>query len=88
MVTTRFQSAWVGIARDDAREWWRENKGATFAEFAEWALEQEGRLLRGAGISGRKRLTALQHEIIDDIQRGLTEAWQAEIARRRARRAA
>lgn len=81
---------WVNIGREDAREWWRDHSGASFAEFAQWIAEEyEPHIYRsGFGWRPGRRLTALERDILDDVHVGLVEAWRVEIERRRARHAA
>lgn len=80
MTEAQAELPWVGIAREDAREWWRSNSGAPLSEYAAWiASEYEPKTLLGLGYlptpapSGR-RLTANQKDILDDVHAGLADA--------------
>jgi hypothetical protein len=90
VIDNRQRSSWVGIARDDAREWWRDHPGSTFSEFAEWVADRYEPYIFTSGFGWRParhaRMTAFEREILDDVHVGLHEAAGAEVARRRARR--
>lgn len=75
---------WVGMAKLDAREWFRDHRGAPLAEFDVWVGKYELAMLMGSGYRGGPLSTQLQ-EILDDIHLGLTEAVEE---RRRTRRVA
>lgn len=74
----------MGIARQDAREWFRDHPGAPLAEFDEWVGWYELAMLHGCGYAGG-RLTGRFQGILDDIHVGLAHAVEE---RQRGRRVA
>lgn len=62
----------MGIARLDAREWFRDHPGASLHEFDQWVDGYEVAMLRGSGYRGGRLTTQLQ-EILDDIHVGLSQ---------------
>lgn len=88
---TRSSSPWVGMARDEAKEWWRDHPGASFSEFAEWVDGHYEPQVFTAGFGWHprrslgRRMTAIEQEVLDDVHVGLHEAVELELARRRAR---
>lgn len=81
----RAASPWQGIARDAAREWFRENPGAPLAEFDRWAVEtwEPDEFLR-AGCGWRPG-QPVNVAAFTAARRGLREAMEDEQRRRAAR---
>lgn len=83
----RAESPWVGIAREDAKDWWRQHPGAPFSEFAEWADRRYLPVtLSGMGWRGDRPLTPKEQEALADVYVGLSEAATLETRLREYRR--
>lgn len=87
VITGQATSPWAGIAREDAKEWWRDHPGAAFSEFAAWVADRYEPHIFQSGFGWRPgrhaRMTLFEQEILDDVHIGLVQAAEAELTRRR-----